>query len=111
MTIALDGLIEVDDRGVARIAGTRMKVTSLVLDKLANHSTPEEMAKEFPPLTLAQIHSALAYYYSHQAELDAQIQEDQRVAEQMRADASRDPRREDLLKRRAAERAGPGKTP
>lgn len=107
MTIALDGLIEVDDKGVARIAGTRMKVIHLVLDKLANNSTPEEMAEQFPPLTLAQIHSALAYYYSHKAELDAQIEEGRRFAEEMRAKAPPGPSREDL-QRRLRERQGKG---
>lgn len=42
--------------------------------------TPEQIAEEFP-LTLAQIHAALAYYYDHQEELDTQLAEDEaRVA-------------------------------
>lgn len=60
MTTALDGHINIDDRGVARIGGTRMKVIHLVMDKMANHSTPEQMQESFPHLSLAQIHAALA---------------------------------------------------
>jgi uncharacterized protein (DUF433 family) len=99
MATALDGHIEVDEKGDARIAGTRMKVTDLVLDKLAHGSSPEQMAQQFPPLTLAQIHSALAYYYDHLPELDAQIECDQRMVEGLRARAHPGPSREDLARR------------
>lgn len=99
MTTALDGRIEVDEKGVARIAGTRMKVTDLALDKMANDSTPEEMARQFPPLTLAQIHSALAYYYEHKAELDSQIERDRRGVDEVRGNAQPGPSREQLLQR------------
>jgi len=107
MTTALEGRIQVDDKGVARISGTRMKVTDLVLDKMANHSTPEEMANQFPPLTLGQIHAALTYYYEHQTELDAQIERDRSVAEQMHSRAPAPPSRKELSDRLVA-RGGEG---
>ena len=46
----------------------------VVLDKLAHGSSPEEIHFQYPHLSLAQIHAALAYYYDHQAESDAEIQ-------------------------------------
>jgi uncharacterized protein (DUF433 family) len=67
-------MIEIDDRGVAWISGAGVKVIEVAVDKLAHQSSPEEMAAEYPHLSLAQIHAALAYYYAHQAEFDAQIQ-------------------------------------
>ena len=99
MTTALDGRIEVDEKGVARLAGTRMKVTDLVLDKMANDSTPEELARQFPPLTLSQIHAAFAYYYDHKPELDAQIEGDRCSVEELRARAQPGPSREQLSQR------------
>lgn len=99
ITTALDGRIEVDEKGIARIAGTRMKVTDLVLDKLAHGSSPEQMAQQFPPLTLSQIHSALAYYYDQQSELDAQIERERRVVEDLRSNAQPGPSREELTRR------------
>src|SRR6266700_6852856 len=69
-------LIELDEQGVAWIRGTRVKVIEVVLDKLAHGSSPEEMALQYPHLSLAQIHAALAYYYEHQMELDAEILRD-----------------------------------
>jgi uncharacterized protein (DUF433 family) len=37
------------------------------LDHLAYGWSPEEMHYQHPPLSLAQIHAALAYYFDHQA--------------------------------------------
>ncbi len=42
------------------IKGTRIWV-SLLLDWLAQGTTPEEMLREYPQLTMADIHAALAY--------------------------------------------------
>ena len=65
--------IELDDRGIAWMAGTRVKVTEVVLDKIAYGSSPEEIHFQHPYLSLAQIHGALTYYYENQQSLDAQI--------------------------------------
>ena len=62
-----------DDRGVAWIDDTNVKVIEVVLDRLAYGWSPEEIHFQQPALSLAQIHAALAYYYDHQADLDAQI--------------------------------------
>jgi len=51
--------IELDDRGVAWIAGANTKVIEAVLDKIAHGWSPEEMHLEHPHLSLAQIHAAL----------------------------------------------------
>jgi uncharacterized protein (DUF433 family) len=65
--------IELDDRGIAWIDGTRTKFTEVVLDKIAYGWSPEEIHFQHPHLALAQIHAALAYYYENQTEQDAQI--------------------------------------
>lgn len=88
MTTALDGHIEVDEKGVARIAGSRrIKVIHLVMEKIGNNLTPEDLHREFPHLSLAQVYAALTYYHDHQAELDTQIQESLEFADRMRAAA------------------------
>lgn len=56
------------------IAGTNMKVVELVLEKVAYGWSPEELHFQHPYLTLGQIHSALAYYWDHQEELDQDIE-------------------------------------
>ena len=62
--------IVLDDGRVPLIAGTTMKVVELVTAQQAYGWSPEELAFQFPHLTMGQIHSALAYYWDHQAELD-----------------------------------------
>lgn len=83
--------IQLDDRGIARITGSRTKVIHIVMDKLANDWTPEEIHAQHPHLTLADIHAAFAYYYDHQAELDAQIERDLRAANDAAAAAPDSP--------------------
>ena len=56
------------------IAGTNMKVVELVLERIAYGWSPEELRFQHPYLTLGQIHSALAYYWDHQEELDRDIE-------------------------------------
>jgi uncharacterized protein (DUF433 family) len=67
--------IELDERGVAWIAGTKVKVIEVILDKIAYGSSPEEIHFQHPSLSLAQIHAALTYYYENQVELDKQIKQ------------------------------------
>jgi uncharacterized protein (DUF433 family) len=65
--------IELDDQGKAWIAGTKVKVTEVVMDKIAYGSSPEEIHFQHPNLSLAQIHGALTYYYENQDKVDEQI--------------------------------------
>src|SRR5438105_464942 len=73
MTAVVSTLIELDERGVAWITGTQVKVIEVATDKLAHGSSPEEMHFQYPHLSLAQMYAALAYYYERQAEFEAEI--------------------------------------
>lgn len=57
------------------IAGTRTRVSNIVAYYRLGLSA-EELAREFPHLTLSHIHDALSYYYEHQEEIDREIDED-----------------------------------
>jgi uncharacterized protein (DUF433 family) len=81
--------VYLDDQGVARIEGTRTKVIQVALDKIARGWDAEEIHAQHPYLSLGQIHSALAYYYDHQEELDADIERRDREIERLRAQAGR----------------------
>jgi len=67
--------IVLDEMGVPIIQGTTIKVIELVLEKTAYGWSPEELHFQHPYLTLGQIHSALAYYWDHQEELDKDIEQ------------------------------------
>ena len=75
MTIAVNLHVDFTSEGVPIIAGTQTKVEEVVLDHLAYHWDAYEIHQQHPYLSLAQIHSALAYYYDHQAEMDQTIEE------------------------------------
>jgi hypothetical protein len=47
MTTTLSGHIEVDDNGVARITGSRIKVIHLVMEQRANGWSAEETQQNF----------------------------------------------------------------
>jgi len=65
--------IEIDANGVPIIAGTKTKVVELVMERMADGSSAEQLHAEHPYLSLGQIYSALAYYADHKKELDADI--------------------------------------
>ena len=85
MVAVLNSLIEIDEKGIPWICGANTKVVEVVLDKIAHDSSPEEMHEQYPHLSLAQIHAALAYYYEHQTEVDADIERRDRYVEDLRA--------------------------
>lgn len=91
MTLVMEGHIAVDDQGVARIAGSRIKVIHLVMYKMTEGWTPEQFKEHFPHLSLAQIHAAFTYYYDHKQEIEREIEEEGIEAERMRAEAGESP--------------------
>jgi uncharacterized protein (DUF433 family) len=80
--------IILNEAHVPMIVGTTMKVIELVLDHLAYGWSPEELHFQHPHLTLGQIHSALAYYWDHKAELDEDIERRLRVVDQLQQKTS-----------------------
>jgi len=50
---------------------------------------PEEIARKFGHLSLAQVHAALAYYYANQAEIDRDLDAEARETEALERQHSR----------------------
>ena len=75
--------IALDDSQVPLLTGT-MKVSELVAEHLAYGWSPAELHFQHPYLTLGQIHSALAYYWDHQEELEQDIERRLAKADQIR---------------------------
>lgn len=84
MATVISTHIEVGEDGVPRIAGTRTKVVLVIEDYLDRGWGPEAIRKNYPDLSLAQIHAAFVYYYDHQAEFDAELSRRRREAQQAR---------------------------
>jgi uncharacterized protein (DUF433 family) len=71
-------------RGRPCIAGTGVSVHRVAIMYKMGEG-PEEIAREYPHLPLAGVYAALAYYHANQAEVEAEIAEDE--AEGDRAEA------------------------
>jgi uncharacterized protein (DUF433 family) len=65
--------------GRPKIAGTGLTV-SRIAGWYKMGMTPEEIALEYPHLTLAQVHAALAYYHINRDEIEADIAEEEAAA-------------------------------
>lgn len=92
--------ISLDANGVAWIDDTNVKVIEVVVDQLAHRCMAEEIAEQYPHLTLGQIHAALAYYHDHRRQFDAQIQSDLNEAGALRETAGEPPKAETLRARK-----------
>lgn len=84
-------LIVCDDQGVPWIEGANTKVVELIAEVKAYGWSPEELTYQHPHLTLAQVHSALAYYWDHQDEIDADYRRREELAETLRQEVGEHP--------------------
>lgn len=94
-----------DPDGVVRVAGTRVRLETLVT---AFHlgATAEEVAQQYPSVALADVYAVIAFYLRRRPEVDVYPAQQAEAAEAVRVDveARFDPAglRERLLARRAA---------
>ena len=63
--------------------------------------TPTEIVATYRTITLAQVHAALTYYYDRRDDIQAEIEEERRFVEEMKAKA-RPSRLQEILKSRKA---------
>jgi uncharacterized protein (DUF433 family) len=101
--------LRLDEEGAVRIGPTRVTLDTLVAS-YRDRNSAEEIVEQYPALSLADVHAAIAYYLTHQAEVDAYLQQRQREAADTRREVERfsDQRgiRERLLARQAAKKSG-----
>ncbi|RMH20564.1 MAG: DUF433 domain-containing protein [Acidobacteria bacterium] len=83
--------IAIDENGVPQIVGANTKVVEVVVHMRASGISAEQLAVELPHLTPAQIHSAMAYYWDHKDELDADVARRREYAERMRREMGQPP--------------------
>jgi uncharacterized protein (DUF433 family) len=75
--------IELRD-GEPWILGTQIKVVEIAEDLVKGKWDGQRIHRNYPWITLPQIYSALAYYYDHKDEIDAEIERRTRYSEEMR---------------------------
>lgn len=72
--------------GKACLEGTRIRVLDVVAAVERQGLTPDEVCELYPELNLAQVHSALAYYYDNRDEIRADIDGEKSAVERFRRD-------------------------
>jgi uncharacterized protein (DUF433 family) len=97
--------LRMDEGGVIRMSGTRVRLDTVITAFQAGCSA-EEILLKYPSLNLTDIYSAIAYYLWHREEIDAYLEERRRIAVQVREEnEKRFPQagvRERLLARRSS---------
>ena len=100
--VALGPPLHLDDDGVLRVGGTRVRFDSVV-GAFNGGSAPEEILFKYPSLNLTDIYAAITYYLWHQDEVEHYLDGRRAVEEQVRREnEARLPRqglREKLLAR------------
>ena len=69
--------------GRPHIAGTRIRVQDIVADHEYHGLSPDQIVREYPHLSLAQVYAALAYYFDRRDEIRQQMKADEELVESM----------------------------
>jgi uncharacterized protein (DUF433 family) len=93
--------------GQPRIAGTRIKVKHVYTWVERMGMTPAQVVAEYPHLTMAQVHAALAYYWSHPDEIHQDIANEAKLVAALQAQAGPSRIQERLAERDAADHSLP----
>ena len=72
--------------GRACITGHRVRVLDVVIWHERQGLTPDDIVSQVPSITLADVHTALAYYYDHRDEIQEEIRIEREQAEEFRRD-------------------------
>jgi uncharacterized protein (DUF433 family) len=71
--------------GEPHILGHRIKVRHVAVWHERHGMSPAEIVRDYPTITLAQVHAALAYYYDHRDEIERAIAEADEFVEELKA--------------------------
>lgn len=66
------------------IAGTGVRVWDVYVLHERQGKTADEIVADFPQVTLADVHSALAYYWDNKQEIDQQMKDADEFVEQLK---------------------------
>lgn len=73
--------LSADASGVFRVGSSRVTLDSIV-NAFCDGATAEEIAEQYPAISLGQVYAAIAYYLAHTAEVDGYLStREQRSAE------------------------------
>ncbi|MEK7395833.1 MAG: hypothetical protein AAB116_02740 [Candidatus Poribacteria bacterium] len=76
--------VAIEEEGIPTIKPTTMKIELLIKERRMFGFGVKRQQEGHPYLTIAQIHSALSYYFDHKKEIDADIKRRNKFVEEMR---------------------------
>src|SRR5262249_32701898 len=71
--------------GRACIAGHRIRVMDIAVLHEKRGLAAEEIAREYPGISLADVHAALTYFLDHRAEIEDEFRQDEQVVSKLLA--------------------------
>lgn len=97
--------IRVDESGDVRVGKSRVPLT-VFLGYYHQGYSAEQLAEDFPTISLADAHATIGYYLRHKDEVDTYLAEQESAARALQAtiEAGQDPGWRQEIRRRAAER-------
>ena len=75
--------LHIDGDGVARVAGTRVTLET-VIGAFKNGASAEEIANRYDSLDLADVYAVVSYYLSHVSDVDAYLHQSANHAAEVR---------------------------
>ena len=75
--------LQTDADGVVRVGGTRVTLDTIVA-AFQQGATAEEIAQQYPTVSLSDVYAAIAYYLRHREEVEAYLEEGRRQGDALR---------------------------
>jgi uncharacterized protein (DUF433 family) len=75
--------LQADEHGVIRVGATRVTLQTIIY-AYQQHESPEQIVQSFDTLKLADIYAVIAYYFSHQDEVDDYLRQQEDEAGRIR---------------------------
>lgn len=98
-----------DAEGTIRVGGTRVTLET-VIAAFQSGATAEQIAQDYPSLSLADIYTVIGIYLRHRGAVESYLERQRTEAEQIRAQIESKPEtqliRQQLLARRDARNGG-----
>ena len=70
--------------GKPRIAGTRIRVQDIAIWHERMNLSADEIASQYPQVSVADVYAALAYYHDHRDQIDRQMAQGQAIVEELK---------------------------
>ena len=91
-------MVFADDGSVVRVAGTRLTLDTVV-GAFRRGATAEEIAQDYPPVSLPDVYAVIAYYLRHREEVEAYLATRARTHAELRREIEGRPMYQELRER------------